>query len=65
VTKIHHKYTNEPVCPHCGCAVRNPWDIDGLYEEDVVTELDCGACEKTFRSRCRTTYLFTTEPVDG
>ncbi len=60
---IKHERTPQPVCPHCGHVIRDVWDYDGIYDEDVTTELDCPDCEEPFTSRCRTTYSFTTEPA--
>lgn len=41
--EIDHEYTDEIVCPYCGCEFGDSWDIDG-----DSGELECYECEKEF-----------------
>lgn len=51
-------YTNQPVCPHCGCEARNAWEINFGPGCEGDTEITCGSCEEEyFASRqCSVTY---------
>ncbi len=55
-TEINTERTCEPVCPHCGKTVSEPWE---LYGEDGETE--CGWCEKPFRWARHTRITYTTK----
>jgi len=60
---IDHMYTDEMVCPYCGCKQTDIYEIKGAYEEDEI-RVDCQECEREFASCCLVSYSFTTYEVD-
>jgi hypothetical protein len=36
-------------CPHCGMLRRGLWDHDWTGKEDEFRDIECDACEKTFK----------------
>lgn len=38
------EYTDEPVCPHCGCIISDAWDI--TFGNQECTIIDCDDCDK-------------------
>lgn len=61
---INHDYTDFPVCPHCGYAEHDHWELRG---EDGET--DCNACGKPFLWARHTRITYSTsipkEKADG
>ena len=43
---IIHKETKAAICPYCGEAVRDSWDLYGQPDKDYETK--CANCEETF-----------------
>ncbi len=60
---IDHKYTDDMVCPYCGCKQSDIWEIKGAYDEDTL-RVECQECERPFDSYCLTSHSFTTSTVD-
>lgn len=52
----------EPICPYCGKAYGDTWELrlnDGESEE---AECDCG---QSYRIECDVTVTYSTEPIEG
>lgn len=60
---IDHHFTDNMVCPYCGCEQTDIYEIEGAYTEDSI-RVECQECEKEFSSYCHITYSFCTETVD-
>lgn len=63
MTEIDHEYTDDPVCPFCGTAQRDVWEIEGIYTEEE-TRIECEECGQAYASFCSVSYSFTTHKVD-
>lgn len=63
-SNIDHEFTSFPTCPWCGYEVRDLTDHGPeVYSEDEH-DIECGNCERTFRSTCHISYSFSTMRVD-
>ncbi len=59
--EIEHDHTRDPVCPHCGHAVRDAWEIPfGGEPEGVEEGHECGRCEGVFDIQREITVRYTT-----
>ena len=47
-----------PVCPHCGKAMPDAWELD-MSDGDEI-EIECGNCDKPMNIECRITVEYTT-----
>jgi hypothetical protein len=56
--EIETDYTDDPVCPHCGHAEKDAWEIDFGPGLDGTTELECSACRRDYfcERNCQVTY---------
>jgi hypothetical protein len=55
-------YNREPICPYCGNAEKDAWDIDfGDMEGEV--ENDCGKCGETYIITRNIEVTYTTSPI--
>lgn len=54
-------YQSEIVCPHCGYAYHNSWEVDFGQGIEGESEQDCPNCEKPFTAtrHCEVTYSTT------
>lgn len=50
--------THEPICPYCGRAVEDAWELRA--DADVI---ECGWCGKEFKYRRTIIEYFTTEKL--
>ena len=60
MTEINHEYTDDIVCPHCGYAQGDSWEISG-NEDGKCGEVECAKCNKTFYYECYVSVTYTTE----
>ena len=59
-SEYDHKYTHEPVCPHCGYVHRDSWEWHG---DDG--EYDCGSCEKPFSYSRQVSITYSTSKIES
>jgi transcription elongation factor Elf1 len=59
--KFDTKYTDEPVCPHCGDAQSDASEIHGHCE---TARMNCGSCEKEFESVQDIQITYSTHVID-
>lgn len=57
--RINHDYTSEPICPHCGRAVRDAWELG-----ESTDEHECGGCERLFSISRHIEVTWCTEEID-
>lgn len=57
------EYQDAPICPHCGHAQRDAWDINFGQGIEGDTEIDCGECEKTFMASRHCTITYSTQKL--
>ena len=62
--EFNTKFTDEPICPHCGYEMRDSWEL-GLGPGKEDTETDCGECEKPMDVHVYVTYYYTTSKLKG
>jgi len=55
---IDHEYTDEIVCPYCGCEVSDSWEYG--CDDDVI---DCSECGKKFRYYRDTHVTYNTRKI--
>ena len=53
-------YNYEPICPHCGAAYGDAWDLNLSDEED--TEVEC-VCRQKFEVTRHINVSYSTRPV--
>jgi len=63
MTDIDHEFTDDIVCPYCGHAQSDIFELTDAFSEEG-TRVHCDECEKEFASFCHVTYSFTTYRVD-
>lgn len=51
------------ICPHCGYAQRDAWEIDFGPGFEGETELLCSQCEERFEARREVAIYYRTKPV--
>ena len=57
-------HTPEPICPYCGKAQSDAWEIDLGPGLEGDGEMECGWCEREFYiSRC-VAITYTTKPKE-
>jgi hypothetical protein len=54
-------YSDLLICPHCGKADSNSWEIPCADGEETT----CGHCEKAFIYSTRIERYFTSRPTEG
>jgi uncharacterized Zn-finger protein len=61
---VDTSYTDDPICPYCGKAQRDAWEIDlgPGYEGDG--EMACGWCEREFYISRHVAISYTTKPKE-
>ena len=59
------KHNMAPICPYCGVAERDAWEINFGPYGDGDTEIECGKCEKTYKAYRECTITYSTEKLDG
>lgn len=47
MSDLELKYNQEPICPYCGKAQRDAWELR-LERDGDETEVDCQSCELPF-----------------
>jgi transcription elongation factor Elf1 len=57
--KIDHEYTDEIVCPFCGCEFIDSWEYSN-GDEDIGL-LECGNCGKEFYATRRIDITYSTK----
>jgi uncharacterized Zn-finger protein len=62
VAEIDHKYTDEAVCPYCGGAQSDSWELEGGDGEEGET--DCGYCDRAFLYYRNISVTYSTLPVE-
>lgn len=60
--EIDHEHTREVVCPYCGYAWDDGWEL-GLSDGDMV-RIDCGRCDKPMRVECRVLVIYSTKKIE-
>jgi hypothetical protein len=60
MTEINHEYTQEIVCPHCGYADRDSWEV-----EPNDDEMNCGRCDKEFYYERHIDVTYSTQKIKG
>jgi hypothetical protein len=61
---IDHEDTTFPTCPRCGWECHELGEEGVSSEDDGQTEIECGRCDRPFRTTTSVAYTFTTEPID-
>ena len=61
--RIETDYTALPMCPHCGAAYREPYDL--FDPSDEITETDCGSCCKPMVVVRHVAVEYSTRKVDS
>lgn len=61
-TGVDLEYNRAPICPYCGCAMRDAWELG-----DDPDKVDCGACGETYKveRHVEVTYSTSKIPADG
>ena len=57
-----HAYTSNIVCPHCGYAWGDSWELR-LSDGDGIC-IDCGRCEKPMKVECKISVTYSTERIE-
>jgi hypothetical protein len=60
--EIDHEWTNDAVCPYCGYADKESWELDG--EDGQEGETTCGSCERDFIYYRNVSVTFTTMKIE-
>lgn len=55
---IEHRWTKNPVCPHCGCEQNNDLNFGAAT---IHIDVECASCENDFRVWEEIDYSFSTE----
>jgi hypothetical protein len=55
--------TEEPICPYCGSAQGDFWEVSG--NKDNSGEYDCGSCTRVFTWSCMVSVTYSTTPIIG
>jgi hypothetical protein len=55
------QFTEQPVCPHCGHAERDAWEIDFGPGCEGETETYCGACGEEYAVSKTISVRYSTE----
>lgn len=58
MSDIDHEYTNEIVCPHCGCESSDSWESRDEGEED------CPECGKIYAYSRHVEVTYCTEKIE-
>ena len=58
-------HRDAPICPHCGHAQRDAWEINFGPGIEGDTEIDCGECEKTFMVSRHSTITYSTQKLSN
>jgi hypothetical protein len=58
---IDHKYTQEIVCPYCGCEWIDSWEEGNHGGEEDIGLLECPDCERTFNTTRQIDITYSTE----
>lgn len=59
IRDIDHEYTQEIVCPFCGCEFIDSWDVESDKED--IGLIECGECEKDFYATRHIEVTYSTE----
>lgn len=57
------KYTNLPICPHCGHLERDFWEIDFGGGLDGDTVVGCGSCGKDYALSRHCSVSYSTSKI--
>jgi len=55
--------TDSPICPYCGHAERDAWEIDFGPGLDGDTETSCNSCGRDYFASRGVTGYYTTRPM--
>lgn len=61
--EIHHEWTSEPVCPHCGFKDQDWWDGIGPKDDGDSWVAECGECGREYKVTMSVSTHFETEEV--
>lgn len=59
MSEFDTEYTREPICPHCGKAVSDAWELT----ENYYREWECGWCCELFVLERHISVLYSTAPL--
>jgi len=51
-------YESEIICPYCGEVQSDPGEYN--LQDESVTDIECGHCQKTFEVECRVDVTYST-----
>jgi len=58
-----NEYTKDIVCPHCGYAWSDGWELGMSDGEDE--RIDCRRCEKPMNVECQVSVTYSTKKIEG
>lgn len=59
----NHSFTEEIVCPYCGCTFQDSWEYSP--DEEELGDLECQDCERLFQAERRVTVEYITYKIEG
>lgn len=62
-----YEFNKSPKCPHCGEDAHKAnadWALDVSYEDGDMSELQCGACGKSYVAVAHVTHEFSTATTE-
>ena len=59
------RFNADPICPYCGKAYRDAWEIDFHGEMEGSTEITCGGCEREFFVERNVEVTYNTAPLEN
>jgi hypothetical protein len=63
VDDIDTEFTDEPVCPSCGCKDVEWWDCSDARKDKEAWDSECGNCGKKYRVVCHKAITFSTSEL--